>query len=254
VKTRTRMILLISGFVSACTIAAPGSLHGQAPPGPIRPPGGQSQPPQEAPAQPQVEKKQPPPRKTIFGAWRLNRDESDDARKKMEQARGSNGGSGGNGPYGGGGGRRGGVGFPFPGGGGGGGPYGGHGGGGGSRPSDQDQGQFQSLLRPASSFTLVQKDAEVDLVDDLARKRVFYTDGRKLQKSKDESYQEIAARWDGSRLISDEKTPRGAKLSRSFELAQGGQQLYEILHLDSGRSSSPVSIRYVYDIAEEDKQ
>jgi len=37
------------------------------------------------------------------------------------------------------------------------------------------------------------------------------TDGRKLQKSKDENYQEIAAKFDGTRLVSDEKDPRGNK-------------------------------------------
>jgi hypothetical protein len=109
------------------------------------------------------------------------------------------------------------------------------------------------FLNPPDSLTLLQKDAEVDLVDDIGRKRVFYTDGRKIQKSKDTGYQEISARWDSSRLVTDEKTVRGRKFTRTFQLAPDGQQLIESVHLDSSRSSGPVLIRFVYDIAPENK-
>jgi hypothetical protein len=74
------------------------------------------------------------------------------------------------------------------------------------------------------------------------------TDGRKLQKSKDESYQEIAAKFEGNRLVSDEKDPRGNKMSRTFELSEDGRQLYETLHMMAGRDNASRVIRYVYDI------
>ena len=90
--------------------------------------------------------------------------------------------------------------------------------------------------------------AEVDLVDDRDRKRAFMTDGRKLQKSKDENYQEVAAKFDGNRLVSDEKDPLGNKMSRTFELSEDGRQLYETLHMTVGRNNTPRVIRYVYDI------
>jgi len=90
--------------------------------------------------------------------------------------------------------------------------------------------------------------AEVDLVDDHDRKYAFMTDGRKLQKSKDANYQEIAAKFEGTRLVSDEKDPRGNKMSRTFELSSDGRQLYETLHVTSGRSNTPHVVRYVYDI------
>jgi hypothetical protein len=91
--------------------------------------------------------------------------------------------------------------------------------------------------------------AEVDLTDDDNRKRALMTDGRKLQKSKDPAYEEIAAHWDGNRLVTDEKDGRGNKMSRSFELAPGGQQLYETVHMTVGRNNTTVVIRYVYDSA-----
>lgn len=88
------------------------------------------------------------------------------------------------------------------------------------------------------------------MTDDQGRKRVFYTDGRKLQKPKDDKYQEIAARWDDKRLVAEEKGPSGRKITRTFELAPDGTQLYETLHMEGGRSGSAVVIRFVYDTSE----
>ncbi len=133
-------------------------------------------------------------------------------------------------------------------------PVGGHGGYGGNRggESDQERLRTQEVIAPANSLTLTQKDPknpEVDLTDDQNRKRALFTDGRKLAKpdSKDDSYQETAARWDGSRLVTDEKGPRGGKLSRTFELSYDRAQLYETIRLTMGRSNTPLDIRYVYD-------
>ncbi len=67
-------------------------------------------------------------------------------------------------------------------------------------------------------------------------------------------YQETTAHWEGNRLVSEEKSSRAGKITRSFELAPGGQQLYETLHLGDTRSSYPVIIRYEYDTARENKQ
>ncbi len=224
--------LWVTGFVGLiglgfCRVAA-----AQAPAGPVTAP---AQPVGAAAAKAPEPVPLPPPRQTILGSWTLNRDESDDPRKWMQESRGSSGGG-----YGG---RRGGGGWP----GGGGGGYGGrHGGMGGE--SDEERQKMQELLRPPAAMMLSMTGAEVDLKDDHDRKRAFMTDGRKLQKSKDDNYQEIAAKWDGNRLVTDEKNPRGGKMSRSFELSADGRQLYETLNLKLGRNNTETSIRYVYDI------
>ncbi|MFY9532331.1 MAG: hypothetical protein WBC04_22545 [Candidatus Acidiferrales bacterium] len=247
-KIRTTTILLVSGFLSVAYLASPGLLRGQAPAGPMAPTEPKAPPPsaQTRDQQPQ----QPQGKQSLSGSWKLNRDQSDDAHKKMQEARGGNG-AGGRGGQGGGG-RVGGN-WPFPGGGGQG-PYGGRRGGAGGEQGDEDRKQMQELFDPAESLAIAQKDAEVDLTDDQSRKRVFYTDGRKLQKSKDDKYRELAARWDGSRLVSEQNGSRGGKITRSFELAPEGQQLYETMRLDNSRSGSPVVIRYVYDVVREAKQ
>ncbi len=185
------------------------------------------------------------PRASIFGGWKLDQDDSDDPQKKMQEARSSQDNSGypGNRRMGGG----------YPGGGYPGGGYPGGGGMGGRRmgqqnESDDDRQKMQELLNPSNTLTLAEakKDVEVDLFDDQQNKRALFTDGRKVQKSKDTNYQEVAAHWDGSRLVTDEKKPGGGKMSRTYELSYDRTQLYETLHMTVGRNT-PVTIRYVYD-------
>src|SRR6267378_6515790 len=225
-------LLLLTVFTGLILIV-PGAVYSQAPPGPV--PAGQPQPVPASEAKPQEQIPAPPPRTTILGAWKFNPDESDDPSKRRQDSRGSNGSGNGGG--------RGRMGGGWPGGGGGG--YGGRRGG---EEGDEERQKVHELLTPARAITLSMTGAEVDLVDDRDRKRVFMTDGRKLQKSKDEKYQEIAAKFEGNRLVTDEKDPRGGKMSRSFELSSDGRQLYETLHMTTGRNNSPLVIHFVYDI------
>ncbi len=238
-KVEQKRLILAAGIASLLGLAFCGVAAAQAPAGPV------ASPPQGAAApttKPQEAAPLPPPRQTILGAWTLDRDESDDPRKRMQESRDSNAGG-----YGG---RRGGGGWP----GGGGGGYGGRRGGMGGGESDEERQKMQELLRPPATMTLSMTGAEVDLKDDHDRKRAFMTDGRKLQKSKDDNYQEIAAKWDNNRLVTDEKNPRGGKMSRTFELSADGRQLYETLNLKMGRNNTETSIRYVYDIPAQTQQ
>jgi hypothetical protein len=95
------------------------------------------------------------------------------------------------------------------------------------------------------------QSSEVDLTDDHFGKVVLYTDGRKLekQKKKDNTNREIAAHWEGTRLVTDEKTPRGSSMSRTFELSSDGRQFFETVHIDRGKSKGLLVIRFVYDAA-----
>jgi len=227
-KVRNKEFVLAVGFWSLLALGLCRIAAAQAPAGPVGPP------PQgvagASAAKPPEPKPLAPPRQTILGPWKLNRDESDDTRNRSQDS-----GGGANG------GRRGGGGWP------GGGGYGGHRGGMGGESDEQRQ-KMHELLSPPTNLTFSMTGAEVDLTDDHERKRAFMTDGRKLKKSKDESYQEIAAKWDGNRLVTDEKDPRGNKMSRTFELSEDGRQLYETLHMTSGRNNTSRVIRFVYDM------
>jgi hypothetical protein len=106
---------------------------------------------------------------------------------------------------------------------------------------------MQSLIYAPTSVTVELKDPQVDVTDAQLHKLTLYTDGRQLQKSTDTTHEEVLGHWEGSRLLSDEKSPLGGKMSRTFELSQDGRQLYETLRIDNGRSKTPIVIRYVYD-------
>lgn len=116
------------------------------------------------------------------------------------------------------------------------------------RDTETDE-KLEQLIRPPSSLSFALKSAEVDVADDHYAKLAFFTDGRKLQKQKDDSYREIAAHWDGNRLVSDEKTPQGSPMSRTFELSADGRQFFETVHVDRGKSKGLLVVRYVYDVA-----
>ena len=234
------------------SVGAPSRLMAQAAPGPMAPPAGS----ESASTRPAAVKAKPPviqTRTTLGGDWKLNHDASDDPRTKVQNGGGVNNGNNCGGGYPGGG--YPGGGYPYPRGPMGGGPFPGSGGGGPcGRRGNPGQGQqldqkLQELVRPASTLSVALKDkAEVDLTDDQYHKLVFFTDGRQLQKPKDDTYQEIAAHWSGSQLVSDEKSPQGANMSRTFELSQNGQQLYETVHIDAAKSKPAVYLSYVYDI------
>ena len=231
-------IFLLAGCLGTTGAGRLADARAQAPAGPL--PAAQPQPRSSPEAQPQEQSAPAKPRTSILGAWKLNRDESDDARKKMQEARGSDNGRSGGG--------RGGVRMGIPGMGGG--PYGGRRS--GANESEEDRQKMQEVVNPAQSLTVAEarKDVEIDMFGDQERKSAFFTDGRKLQKTKDSPSEEIRAHWDGNRLVTDEKTPSGRKMSRTYELSYDGTQLYETLHLTRGRSDSQISIRYVYDQAE----
>jgi hypothetical protein len=112
---------------------------------------------------------------------------------------------------------------------------------------------MQPFIHPADSLTVDLKNPEVDVTDDHFKKLTIYTDGRQLPKKADEDHPEILAHWSGNQLVSDEKSPLGGKLSRTFELSGDGRHLYETVHIDHGKKAAIV-IRYVYDAATADVQ
>jgi hypothetical protein len=119
----------------------------------------------------------------------------------------------------------------------------------GGGESDEDRQKMQEIVSASNSLNIAEakKDAEIDIFDDQQRKQALFTDGRKPQKSKDLNYQEVSAHWDGNRLVTDEKSPSGKKISRTYELSYDGTQLYETVRMTRGRSDSHISIRYVFD-------
>ncbi|MGD0964249.1 MAG: hypothetical protein ABSA57_10160 [Candidatus Acidiferrales bacterium] len=226
-------------------------------------------------------KVQIPPRTTLAGSWKFNHDESDDPLQEVRSAEsertantdgypgsgnvaggypgGNPGGYPGGNPGGYPGGNPGGA---YPGGDPGRNPRGSVGGypaGGGGLPRNtgqaiEDNPKMQPLIHPSGALTVDLKNPEVDMKDDHFYELTLYTDGRQLpKKSTDESHEQVLAHWNGSQLVSDEKSPLGGKMSRTFELSQDGRKLFETLHIDN-RRFSPLVIHYVYDASSADVQ
>ena len=261
----------LGAMLCAAAAVFPLRLAAQAGPGPIRPAASSGDSHTVSSGAAAAPDMVIPDKKQLFATWKFNVDESDDAQDKMREARGTgadnpanprggNGGGGGNGT----GIHMGGMGSPYPGGGG-----GGNGGGNGNgyprngsgkgSDSDYDRAQLQELMSPAGTITLAMKDTpdakngEVLMTDDLGRQRAFFTDGKKVQKSKDDKYQEFDAHWEDYRLVVDEGGSHGPQITRSFEPASGGKQLIEIVRLDHTRTNAAVDIKFVYDLASDAK-
>jgi len=152
--------------------------------------------------------------KTTFeGSWKLNHDQSDDAREKLRSAvqdRQQNGpmqrhggGMGG-----------GGIGMGIPGIGGMGRPQGPGGGmGRGDSGSDENRARLRELVEAPEQLKIAQKGPEIDMTDPDYRERELFTDGRKIEKSKDERQVPVKAHWAGNQLVTEEKGPNGEKIS-----------------------------------------
>ncbi len=119
--------------------------------------------------------------------------------------------------------------------------------------TDKDRQKRLEGILPANSLTIDQKDNEIDF-DDLGRKEILYTDGRKLRKSKDDRVQEFTARWDAGNLTYDEKRPPRGTITRTFGLSPNGRQMTETMTIDNGSISVPVVLKYVYDAAPAEAQ
>jgi len=169
-----------------------------------------------------------PRKRDLTGSWKLNKDESTQPRKRDDDDSG--------------GGRHGG-GRP------GGGSHGGYGGRGMRRDgmSDDERKETQELMRPSETLEFKQDGAAIVMTDDYDRRRTFYTDGRRVKKSKDANKQEFGATWREYRLVADFAGPYGNKIERTFEVLEGNEQLRETIHFTIGRSQREVYLRYVYD-------
>jgi len=249
--TNSSRWLLFLGL-GAAALLWPGTVFGQADPGPIIPPASATSGPDFSPT---PKPRAPMGKPTIVGSWKFNKDDSDDPRRKLQDAQLASGGYGGRGGGVHGGGYPGGYpGGGYPGGGGGGYP-------GGRRDqgnsySNDDLNRLSDVLSLPRTVTVLKSDAVVEMTDDLDRKREFFTDGRKLDKSKnskDDSYREISAKWDEPRLTTKEDGPQGGKIERILSPVEGeaGMQLHETFKLIDSHGNTTTVIRLVFDRVEQ---
>jgi len=212
----------------------------QAPPGPIAPVASQRAT-NEPPPPPPVKIV---PRTNILGAWKLNRDESDDpkARSNQRKVNDPNQGHGGNsGPH-----------IGFPGGGMGGPGIGGgqRGNGGPQKDTSEDRQRYAELIDPSVRLKLArktEKDPIVEMFGDQGRKTIFYTDGHKPDSPAGVGTDVVEAKWDSGKLVSTSPLPKKGSLTRTYEVSPDGLQLWEEVEMVIGKDKNPSRFRFVYD-------
>ena len=228
--------------LSAFALAARAQTVGPITPKPSQAPQ-QAPPPESATRAPNENAKG-----SLAGVWKLNRDQSDDPRQKLEQAPSGGRGGWGQGPTGGGG-------WGGWGGGGGWGGVGGGQGGGWNRPGGRPAAEGGAVdMSDFSQLTIEQSDSSAKVTGATGRVLAQYTsdngsDKDAAKKSKDGRYVPPVAEWQGDRLVTTDNGPRGAKTTRVYELSSDGKQLYVTTRLEYPHSNQPVNIRFVYDQA-----
>ena len=172
----------------------------------------------------------------LAGRWRLNAEQSEDARAKMREAMagrtdrrgGGRGGFGrGRGPVGGG------PSGPRP---------------GGGRPAD---GPTRSIFEPAQLLTIAEDGAELTL--DRGDGRVVRLRPGGPATRADGGKTEIKARWNGAELVTEAKTENGARLTTAYLAVPEKNQLHVTSRMEGGRLGRAVTVRHVYDPEEPDQ-
>lgn len=177
---------------------------------------------------------------SLAGTWKLNKEESEDARAKMRDSGGDRRPGGGSGP-----GAGGGMGGPGTGGRGG---FGGRGGGFGGRGTDRDggrDGSARSFFEPPETLTITQTAEEIG-VDDGATVLHLHPDGRKIKSEGGGT--ETTTTWRGNELVVEMKAERGRKITSAYMRVPEKGQLHVTSTME-GRGGEPITVRRVYDAA-----
>jgi hypothetical protein len=156
----------------------------------------------------------------LAGQWQLNKDQSDDPRQKMQQARGDSDGG--------------------PGGGGNGGGHGqGRNGGGRGAGGMMDEMQTLQIDQTGSNAKISGKSGRV-----LAQ--YPSSDAADANSPEGEGHRITTSQWQNGQLTVVTQGPRG-KTTRTFSLSPDGKQLYVSTKMENERFKEPVTYRLVYD-------
>jgi hypothetical protein len=229
------MVLGAMSLLALC-----GGAFAQAPAGPMTPPRGtapESPPPSAQGNAPARIGGKP----NMAGLWKLNRSDSDDPRRKLQQASSnSKSQGGGHGGWGGPGGQGG------PGGPGGGGQRGGR---------DQDsngQSDASGMLSDLSYLTVHQTSATVRILTDSGHLLAQYAmsdQGNSKSTNDSQDSKTGTAQWQADQLVVVTPGKNGGKTTHTIEMSSDGTQLYLTTRMEGGRLSQPVTFRLVYDPA-----
>jgi hypothetical protein len=165
----------------------------------------------------------------LAGTWKLNKDQSDDPHKKMQQAMGGSGGQGE-----------------------------GHGWGGRGRGQEgggegNGHGRGAGMMDDLSQLTIEQTDSKVKVTGASGRVLALYPSSEQGSSTPssggrgDEAGATSTAQWQGNQLVVVTQGMHRGKMTRTYALSPDGSQLYVTTQMESKRFSQPVTFRLVYD-------
>ncbi|HEY6401135.1 MAG TPA: hypothetical protein VI479_06985 [Blastocatellia bacterium] len=95
---------------------------------------------------------------------------------------------------------------------------------------------------------ITHSDPEFQVAGNNDFSRTIVTDGRKVSATtpKGESI-ETTARWQGSQLVVVTQRANGGKLTQTYSLGEGGEQMTVLIQIASQRLDRPIEMRFVYD-------
>jgi hypothetical protein len=171
----------------------------------------------------------------LTGAWRLNKNLSDDLAKVMEATHGGTHGSSGGGRH------------TPPSGRGGHGP-GMHGGGRDSRGgTDAEQQMRMWLHEPPAKLTITQTDSSVTFTEGDRQSQTLATTNEKQRLPLGSGTVEVRTKWDDGRLVKETSLSDGTKVTETYSLVSEPRRLHVMVTLAGARLPRPVSFRRVYD-------
>jgi hypothetical protein len=189
-----------------------------------------------------TDKKQEKAPPDLSGIWKYNEDLSQTPQQGMRESRPEGGWSGRGGRGGGMRRRGGGGGFP------GGGAPGGAGARESGRPGGADgEAGFEAAEEAKGALTIAWAAPQLTVTYPGDRKRVFFTDGRKVKEDLPQGSAKTRARWtDGGSLEVVTKMDNGLTRTEIFEISNDGKRLFVIIGLE-GRGPQPIKFHRVYD-------
>jgi len=155
-------------------------------------------------------------RPNFTGTWRLNRELSDKPQEKVKEAVG----------------KKGALGRMI----------------GGRAAQGRMQDRMKNNEALAEVLRIIHNDPEFQVTGNNNFSRQLFTDGRKVSATtpKGESF-ETTARWQGSQLVVVTQRANGGKLTQTYTLGQGGEQMIVLIQIAGQRLDRPIEIRFVYD-------
>jgi hypothetical protein len=173
----------------------------------------------------------------LSGTWKLNRDASDDPRKKMQEAQEQGDGSGGRGSSGWSGGR-----------------HGGHRGGGGA-PSDDGGPPPSDTAAAKETLRIEHQDPRLAITDATGRQLVVYTDGRKTEEEHSSGgTTKITGRWKDGFVVLEIEPEHGPSRTETYSVTADGKRLTIMTRFKGRGSRGDVEIRRVYDAASPEEE